>query len=320
MRVHFTTVVRKVPADQGGAYRCADLSTRTLLHETPVRPSDPDVHHANPRGGARGGRGVIIRPDEVIVASYHTLLRFDRDFNHIGRIDNNLFVGLHETSPENDTIWVTSTAIDAALCIDNQGSIVDAFWPREIPSLQKKLNLEPKNVDRSIDNRVLWLDDKTGKDASHTHLNAVCCHDGEIYLLLNRFGTVWAMREDRPVIEDPQLDAPHNLVPFRDHWLINNSRNHSIMIYDAAGQRERAIDLLSFPEIASILESASGQDVTAKAFFVRGLNVTPDGKIVVGFSPGTLATFDFETGALLDLFQFANDVRVCVHGLEIESD
>jgi hypothetical protein len=80
----------------------------------------PDVPHHNPRGGARGGRGIIVCGGELIAAGYHTLYRFDADPRERGRITHSLFVNLHELSHQNDRIWAACPTIDAAIAVDGR--------------------------------------------------------------------------------------------------------------------------------------------------------------------------------------------------------
>jgi len=54
----------------------------------------------------------------------------------------------------------------------------------------------------------------------------------------------------------------------------------------------------------------------AHPIFVRGLDLA-DNHIFVGISPATILCVNYQTGELVDLFPFSDDVRVCIHGLKI---
>ncbi|MEX0885520.1 MAG: hypothetical protein WD009_03680 [Phycisphaeraceae bacterium] len=318
MHVYFTTVVRRVKPEQGGEIVCLDWDQKKVVARQPMLPTDPPVHHTNPRGGARGGRGVVMHNGHVVAAGYHTLHRFDHQLNEVGRIAHPLYVNLHELSHDDASLWACATSLDGLIGVGADGSTVDTWWPRETPALQKRYGLTPGRIDKAVDNRLLWLDEKPTEDPSHTHINAVCCHDGERYALLNRFSVVWAVGGDRPVIEDASLDRPHNLVHHAGHWLINNTGDRSVHVYDDRGQPVRQLRLLDHEPIARIARAATDADPGARPLFVRGLHVDADDRVWVGFSPASIAVFDFHTGALLDLHQHSDNVRACVHGLTVQ--
>ena len=68
--------------------------------------------------------------------------------------------------------------------------------------------------------------------------------------------------------------------------------------------------------IGSLGRSANPQ--VARPLFLRGLAVHK-GKALIGLSPATIMQIDLESGKLEDSFQYSSDVRVCVHGLAIDT-
>ena len=97
--------------------------------------------------------------------------------------------GLHEIhASTNGSLWVSSTAIDAALEIDLQtGELKNQFWPREMPNIQQALNVEPLEIDKQIDNRDLFVSREHAEHPSHMHLNAIACWRDDVYALFNSF-------------------------------------------------------------------------------------------------------------------------------------
>src|SRR3982751_2230121 len=96
MRVFVSTVVRGTAPEFGGELLSLDWKTKRILKRVPVLTTNPALDDPNPRGGARGGRGITLLQDELFVASYHSLLGYDFDLNPTRRIDNFHFAGVHE--------------------------------------------------------------------------------------------------------------------------------------------------------------------------------------------------------------------------------
>ncbi|MBM4054281.1 MAG: hypothetical protein FJ264_06355 [Planctomycetes bacterium] len=340
MDVYFSTVVRQGPISQGGELVHIDWSTKKVHAKAILSPTDPlitEKDDANPRGNSRGGRGIVKINNTIYVATYHSLHLFDSFLRPKGKISNNLFVGLHEIFLNDNVIWLTSTAIDCIIGIDTQGNYIDCWWAREDANLKKHFSLTPLKIDKTIDNRMLWLKVLPARQPSHTHLNAVAVHQEQLYVLLNRFGAVYNTTTNRFVLEDPSIAGCHNLVFFGDKILINDTKGKRVMVYTQDGKLVRSLNLLDFPEINAIYQSAS-QFPQAKSssffrvfnlfsnfmnreheikspLFLRGLSPVDQSRILVGFSPATIAEFDIEKGKLLDIFSYSQDIAVCVHGL-----
>lgn len=320
MDVYFTTVVRMAPHTEGGEIVRLDWDTKKVLARDPMVPTDPWVDDPNPRGNARGGRGIVQVGRRLFAALYHSVRVFDRELNDLGRISNNLFVGLHEMSLSGDALWVASTAIDAAIKVDLEGSLIGDWWARENRNLQERFELEPMRIDKNADNRLLWLEQKVTRHPSHTHLNAVTPHNGDLYVLLNRFGAVYDITADRLVLADERLAGCHNLAFVGEAMLINDSRGSGLMVYDRRGSLERRIDLLEFPEIKALRDKVRDANLQKRPVFVRGLGAVNDRRVLLGISAATVVEIDLYTGELVDLFQYSPDVAVCVHGLAIWND
>ncbi len=318
MDIFFTTVVRNAPLEDGGELVGVNWETKQILGKMPLVPDNPSFVDPNPRGNGRGGRGILKIGDLLYVALYHKILLFNKGLGKIGEIGNELFVGLHEMCAIDGAIWAASTAIDGAISFDSKGRLLDHWWPRENIKLQKRFGIKPLNIDKSIDNRLLWLQTKEQKGSSHTHLNAVAFLDNQLHVLLNRFGLVYNTYTNAVVIDDPKIAGCHNLVFVGDLILINDSHGKRMMVYNIDGRFIREINLLSFPEVKTIynqvLRTSSG---VKRPLFVRGLCHISGTRVLVGFSPATVVEIDLKSGQLLDMFCYSHDVAVCVHGLTI---
>ncbi len=155
MDIYFGTIVRGARVADGGSIFRLDWDRKSIVREVPIVPSDPDLDHdPNARGNVRGCRGIRVVGDDVIAADYHTLHFFDRDLNPQRRLSHGLMAGLHEIDIAGDSVWVTSTTLDAVLKYRlADGAMEAGFWPREVPEFQQALDVQPLAVNKDIDNR-----------------------------------------------------------------------------------------------------------------------------------------------------------------------
>jgi len=332
MYVYFGTVARAAPVSEGGSLFKLDWEQKTIIREVPNVPVKPSLYHdPNARGNVRGCRGIRILGDQVIAADYHTLNFFDRDLNLQRKMTHGLMVGLHETHITDSSIWVTSTTLDAALKYRlADGTLEASYWPREMPEFQRALKLEPLVIDKSIDNRLNFLEQATFRGPSHLHLNAVCEFRGEIYALFHSKNVVANLSRGTIVIRDEKLKHAHNLIMEEPGVVyINDTHRTVVRQYDlASGRQIRAIDIKKMRGIKSLLLKSAAQAIkemgvsffgsrrkaTAKPLYLRGLAIHGD-YIFAGFSPATIVRIDKVSGELVDYYFHSTDMRVCIHGL-----
>ena len=334
MEIYFGTIVRAAAVNDGGSLLKLDWNTKTILNEVPIVPADPALDHdPNARGNVRGCRGIRVFGDEIIAADYHTLNFFDRDLNLKRKMTHGLMAGLHEVDIAGESIWVSSTSLDAVLKyrLDN-GALETQYWPREMPEFQNELDIEPLPIDKNIDNRETFLDSASFRGPSHLHLNAVCEYQGEVYALFHSKCVVANLTRGTIVIRDDKLKHAHNLIIEEPGLvLINDTHRAVVREYDlASGRQTRAIDIKKMPGIKKLVfKSAlralremgvsffsSRRKATARPLYLRGLAVD-ENYIFAGFSPATIARIDRKTGELIDYYFHSSDVRVCIHGLTV---
>lgn len=332
MQVFFSTVVRATPVEKGGELIQLDWDRKTVLSRIPIAPKNPKIIDPNPRENSRGGRGIVMLNDEIFVASYHTLEGYNSRLEPTRNITNGLLVGLHEVcKDERGNFWVASTAIDAAIKIDSKtGEALDTRWPREDPVFSKVFNLTPLHIDKRADNRTRFLERSHLENPSHLHLNAVVCWKGNVYTLFNRFGAVVNLSESRVILRDDSIQGCHNLVITKDGIvIINSTRGRKIVFYTLRnGKKIREITLLNYKWVRNTLRRYSPNffqkmlrkfklfSSVAHPIFIRGLDLA-DNHIFVGISPATILCVNYQTGELVDLFPFSDDVRVYIHGLKV---
>src|SRR5439155_20728732 len=117
MRLLATTVVRESTRgkQRTGFIYDVDWEARAVTRRLPVpEPNFPESDD-NPRGGVRGGRGVAVTREGIVVANYDTLYRYDDDWNVLDSLSHPLFVGMHEIDWDGRHVWIAATGLDAVL-------------------------------------------------------------------------------------------------------------------------------------------------------------------------------------------------------------
>jgi len=335
VHLFFSTVLRGAPPLRGGELVRLDWDRKRVLARRTIAATDPALDDPNPRGNTRGGRGVARVDGEIVVCSYHTLHFFDPELRPLRTLSHPLMVGLHEVFlTERRTLWVTSTAIDAAFEIDLEtGKAVRESWPREQPRLQRLLRVEPLPVDKTADNRARFLVGDHLRNRDHLHLNAVAEHDGELYGLFNRVGVIANLDRDEVVVRDEGIRRGHNLlIDERGLALVNDTSKRHVYGFDLArGERIFEVDLMKMPVVAGLarvrdrvrrVKLALHQRgwlrlAPPKPIFVRGL-ARHAGRLFVGLSPATILEIEEATGRLLDHYTFDRRVSACIHGIAVD--
>ena len=319
MIIYFNTVKRKRPVKDAGELVGLDWASKKILKTIPIFPFDPDIEDdPNPRGNSRGGKGIVISGNELFVGTYHSILVFDLNLNFKRKITNNLFVNIHEMCLAGENIWVSSTAIDAAVLVNREGLSLKSWWPREERLLQERYGLCPMDIDKNRDNRLAHVHADLSSQPHHTHLNAVVKSCENTYVLLNKQGVIVQIEpEVKIILEDPFIRGAHSPVISSDgkQLLLCSSFRKSIVVYDlVSGKLVKQIDLLNFAEIADLYLAHPDQPFN-KSIFVRGLEILDDRRILVGIAPASILEVDTEESRLLDFYKYSGDVGDAVHGL-----
>ena len=332
MHIYFGTVVRAAPILNGGSLYKLDWENKKIVAETPISPVDPTLFHdPNARGNARGCRGILRFNDEIIAADYHSLNIYDTALKLKRKISHGLMVGLHESQLVGDSIWVTSTVIDAALKYRlSDGALEQSFWPREDEKLQTALNLEPLIINKEVDNRTNFLEESEYKGLSHLHLNAVCEFRGEVYALFHSKAVLVNLTSGEIIIQDDHLKHAHNLIIQEPGVVyINDTHRTVIRQYELDNGRQiREFNIRKMPGIKTLLLKSAAlaikemglsffgekRKATSRPLYLRGLSIN-DTHIFAGFSPATIVCIDKKSGELVDSYTYSLDMRVCIHGL-----
>ena len=337
IKVYFSTVNRAAPIEKGGEFLLLDWKTKTIEAKDCLYPTNPGIVDPNPRGNARGGRGIEVIGDEVVVATYHTLKIYDRKLHHKRDISHPLMAALHEICADGkNKIAVSSTALDAVLVIDlGSEKLVREYWPREMPNLQRRLGLTPKQIDKQADNRTKFLIPGLSKNLSPLHLNAVAVRQGEMYALFNSLGVIVNLDRDEVIIQDKALRHGHSLLFLEDGTvMVNDTLRRNVHTYNLqTGALKNVINLTDFNRVKSLVYKhqigylAKGllkklffrQLSVPRPVFVRGLDRL-DNLLFVGISPASILCIDLTSGKLVDSFSYSSNVSACIHGLRVYAE
>lgn len=335
MKLYVGTVRRAGSVRQGGELLAMDWPGRTVVRRVPIAPEDPCLDNdPNPRGNARGCRGIQVHNGELFVADYHTLRVYDSELNLRRKFSHGLMVGLHETCLDGHSLWVTSTAIDAVLQYDcGTGALIEAVFPRELPTFQRAWRTEPLPIDKAADCRCRFLQQPASAKRGHLHINAVAVRHQRRYVLANQRGAVAELSGQRVLVQSEALRGAHNLLFVDEDLLaINDTLGRTVRMFDCRSGREtHRIELVQFAWVRRLLRSCSPgwlrrswarlrgrclPAAVARPLFVRGLDVLGD-ELFVGVSPASILRINWRTGELLDAIQLSDDIRDCVHGLRV---
>ncbi len=329
MRVYLSTVIRGASLEQGGELIALDWDAKKVIARRPLCPPDPRIHDPNPRGGTRGGRGIVLLPDELLVATYHSLLGFDYELKPTRIITNKNFAGLHELKLVEDGLWVTSTPLGVLLKVDLEGNSLQEWWAHDDLVVQREFGAQALPIQKSGDNRLAGMTDSV---MSKLHLNNVEVYDGRVYVALNNQGAILRLFPTEVLLHHPSMKGCHNGLVARDgELLLNNSHDHMLIVFDMhTGEIRRQIDLASFSQVAPLLRARQYQNVSwpsrlkqfllrkrlSRPLFTRGMCLLDDTRVMVGVSPASVLEVDYKRGRLIDLMQCSEAVNECVHGLE----
>src|SRR5256885_17088603 len=109
MIVYFSTVVRTAPLDQGGELVKLDWRRKEVLGRVPIFPTNPPVEDPNPRGGTRGGGGILANQRGGYVPPHHSLHVFGPELRPSPPATKPPFARIHAIARHGDGLWVGST-------------------------------------------------------------------------------------------------------------------------------------------------------------------------------------------------------------------
>jgi|TARA_B100000029_G_scaffold514957_1_gene619811 hypothetical protein len=307
MKIVCTTVVRAAkPGDIHGGFYVIDTDTEEILH---YMEYDEDFTNENERGGERGLRGIAVLDDRIIVSNSTGFLELDRQTFEIKRShkDESVLRSIHEICVFRDQIWATSTSYDAIACLDLDFNL-KGFWEVLGESMQDHKVLTGL---REIEPGGAPVDD-------NYHINSICSHSGRLVFsglisCLYDFETMNAVGA-MPMMPNRSKSFIHNFYKYDDMVLANLTSWSCLGI-----SKDKDGNIFQFIKLPRMKKAVYHLDDIATNNWNRGLARSGD-TVLVGSSPARILVYNIKTNEFEKEIQLSDDIRHCVHGLEILED
>jgi hypothetical protein len=337
MRVIATTVVRESIRGKQKTGYIYDIDWDALAVRTRLAVPDPSYPESddNPRGGVRGGRGVAVTKDGILVANYDTVYTYDDEWKCLDSYSHPLFIGTHEVDWDGQHLYMAATGIDVVLRYDPKTRQVETAWDPHGPELAErfKIRTRPHAVDGTVDYRV-----RQAPILDECHINGVT-RSGDATIVncglvrrrpstavrsvrkLRRrlgieqkrenrkhSGESWVVRVNGTATSDVLLqmanhDFPtHNgqLLPDR-RIVVNDSTNNTVRVFTPDGQKEL------------FQKQMPGT-------WLRGLEPVEGSRVLLGTAPATVVLLDVESGETLGSLKLSDNPNEAIHGLTVCPD
>ena len=127
-----STVRRRCPADEPSGYiYVVDVHKCQVLQRCSiVEPLYRELDN-NPRGGMRGAKGISVRPDQIALANFSFIARYDPQWNLLGTISHPSCAGVHDIQYDGEALWVAAARADLLLRFDLSGKLEKYFYLRQ---------------------------------------------------------------------------------------------------------------------------------------------------------------------------------------------
>ena len=300
MKIICTTVVRAAEhgSSHGGLY-VVDVEEESVIHHAPY---DEHFVNDNERGGERGLRGICVLDDRIIVASATSLIELDKEtFEVVRKLeDREAFRSIHEICFFAGSIWVTSTAIDCVVQVDLNFNIIGVYQI-----------LGESQSDYKILTGKHLTDVSKVKENDNFHINSISSFSdrlvvGGLITHLYDFDTM-SVIESMPIIQSAK-SFQHNFYEYDDFNLVNLTGWNKLGVI-----RNSICKTVDIPRSKSVKYYADG---IAENNWNRGL-ARLENYIFLGSSPARILMFDMKTKKFEKEIGLEEDMRHCIHGLEI---
>ncbi len=276
-----------------------------------MRALDP-----NPRGGMRGGRGIAVRDEEVFVANFDTVYRYDRAGGFTSFVSHPSCADIHEIAFKGEHLWVTSTRNDLLLVFDKDANLVGHYNAREWSCVRERLGWHAPDYldDRCIlSGRIDFRNPATHDKALYdgAHVNSVCvCPDGEVLVAM---GLV--------VITPETNEGKAAVVRLRDGVspeAIHVQKDTTVAIHNLLIQPDGTLLFLDTGAGALVrLNRDTGALLSRRAFpsrYLRGLHRFDDGRLAVG-DQNSILVYDPAVPSPCARISISDNPRESVHSI-----
>ena len=322
MKIICSTVVRAAKqGDIHGGLYVIDVDTEEVLH---YQPYTDDFVNDNERGGERGLRGIVVLDDRIVVADSGGLIELDKETYQIVKrfSDDKIFKSIHEICYFDDSIWVTSTAYDSIARVDLDFQL-SGFWEviGEIEEDCKSLT------------GLREINPGEAPEEDNFHINSISANDdrlvfGGLITHLYDFSNMEVVIP-MPVIERSK-SFQHNFYEYPSLYTVNLTSFGYLGIIDSKDSIhtmpnsfnnestgiQRTLLKTRFIALPKAKKIKYHADDIAKANWNRGL-AKHNELLFIGSSPARILVYDMNSGKIEKTIQLEEDIRHCIHGLEV---
>ena len=302
MKIICTTVIRaSKPGDVHGGLYVIDVDTEEVLH---FMEYGEEFTNENERGGERGLRGIAVLDDRIIVANSTGFLELDKDTYEVKRTHKNesALRSIHEICFFEDHIWATSTSYDSIACLDLDFNL-KGFWEVVGESMQ----------DHKVLNGLKKIEPNDAPTEDNYHINSIGSHAGRLVCSglitclydFSSMKVVGAM----PVMPNGGKSFIHNFYEYDDMLLANLTSWSCLGI-------SKDNSAFRFIKIPRMKKAVYHLDDIATNNWNRGL-ARSENTIFIGSSPARILVYNMKTNTFDKEIKLSDDIRHCVHGLEI---
>ena len=320
-RVFVTTILRNSQNDHmtGFLYEL-DWGSREILHAIPLALTE-GARFWNPRGANRGGRGMAVMDGTLLVGTAQRILKFDRQLNYVGAIENPNFASVHGLARDGDSIWATSGGHDMILNVDACGNTRRIWAGHESRLLRRKFFLPRRELNIGLDFPESDFIEAFAKYSTEElfHINALHLGETHVFALLPRVRSVIQLDRlgtefnEQIVFTDPRLSLGHDLVLWEDQFLVNDTHRQNVRIYSRTGKLKKSLDTMLVP-------LAHRSRIFLSGGWQRGLAHFHDSVFLVGTSPATLFELDVRNNRIGQVMQIDSDINNSVHNILVTSE
>jgi hypothetical protein len=304
MKIICTTVIRaSQQGDVHGGLYVIDMDSEEVIHHAPYAE---DFVNDNERGGERGLRGIAVLDDRIIVADSSGLMELDKDnFKVTNRIqDDNLFKSIHEICVHDNLLYITSTAYDKIVVMDLDFKLV------------KVLEVAGEDgPDYKILTGLIESEPTPPEIEDKYHINSISSTGGRVVFsgLITHLYSFEDMQVVAPMpITNDTKSFEHNFYEYEDLCLVNLT---TFGYLGLLGKNENR-PFWKFIKLPKSKKVKFSSDAIASNNWNRGIARKGD-QVVIGSSPARIILYNIRTNKIEKEVQLEEDVKHCIHGLEI---
>lgn len=186
-----STVRRRCPADEpsGYIYVVDPHQRRVVQRSSIVEPLYRELDN-NPRGGMRGGKGISVRPDQIALANFSFIQRYDPQWNLLGVITHPSCAGIHDIFFDGDSLWVAAARADLLMRFSLAGTLMDYIYLRQPSPAIEQLSWQPPillDEEQILNGRIDFRHPQSVEKETYdrAHVNSMCrLPDGDLLVSL----------------------------------------------------------------------------------------------------------------------------------------